>query len=98
MREHIILGNTPLAVTDQDFSAGYQEGYQRYITHYQNKPLTDEDVYGFLARNIYDTMKTGRYRAGYIVGWCAALHGQCQSRATVVYPIATTQQQVQVTV
>ncbi len=97
MGEHIVLGTIPISVENEEFSKGYQEGYLRFTEHYQSKPLTDANVYGFLARNIYDTMTTDRYRAGYIVGWCAALHGQGQSRPTVVSSIATTQQQVQVT-
>lgn len=98
MEECIALGNIAIEVADQDFSKGYQEGYLHFIEHYQSKLLTDASVYGFLAQNIYDTMTTDRHRAGYIVGWCAALHGQGRSRSTVVSSITTIQQQVQVTV
>ncbi len=97
MEEQIVLGNTSIDVVTEDFSKGYQEGYLRFITHYQDKPLIDADVYGFLARNIYDTMTTDRHRAGYIIEWCAALHGQGQPGITVS-SYASTQQQVQVTV
>ncbi len=88
MGERIVLGATHIDVADQEFSTGYQEGYQRFTEHYQDKPLTDANVYGFLARNLYDCMTTDRYRAGYIVGWCAALHGQGYARPTIGYVIA----------
>ncbi len=95
MGERIVLGTTTVDLSSEDFSRGYQEGYLRFTTYYQGKPLTDADVYGFLARNIYDSMTTDRYRAGYIMGWSAALHGQGRPGPTVG-SYANAQQQVQV--
>jgi len=97
MGQHIVLGPTDIAVIDQDFGAGYQDGYLRFIDHYQDKPLTEAEVYGFLVRNLLDVITTDRYRAGYVVGWCAALHGQGHPGLTVGYytlnphsPLSTT--------
>lgn len=97
MGEHIVLGTTPVSVTDEEFSKGYQEGYQRFIECHQGNPLTDVDVYSFLIRNILDILTSDRYRAGYIMGWSAALHRQGGSRTAVSYYVANTQQRVQVT-
>ncbi len=79
MGERIILGTTPIEVATEDFSKGYQEGYLRFTTHYQRKSLTSLEVYGFLVRNILDPITSANYRAGYILGWSAALHGDDRS-------------------
>ncbi len=95
MGERIVLGATHIDVADHDFSAGYQEGYHRYTTYYHDKPLTDASVYDFLARTVNDCFHTDRHRAGYIIGWCAALHMVGRPGATIGYYIAG--QDVQVT-
>ncbi len=102
MREHIVLGTTPVSATNEDFSKGYEdfskgykEGYLRFIKHYQNNPLTDVDVCRFLIRNTLDILTSDRYRAGYIMGWSAALHRRGPA-TTVSYSVTGTQQQVQV--
>ncbi len=91
MGEHIVLGPTPVEVASQDFSLGYQEGYLRFTDHYQNKHLTDLDVFNFMFRNILDGMTTERYRAGYVMGWNAALHAQGRPGPMVGYYVADQQ-------
>lgn len=98
MGERIVLGTTHIEVIDHEFSAGYQEGYQRFLTYFQEKPLTDVQVYGFLATNIYGCFHSDRHRAGYILGWCAALHALGRPGPTVGYYVASTQTDVEVTV
>ena len=85
MGQHVILGSTDIAVTDHDFSTGYQEGYERFLERYHGNPLTDLEDYGFLIRNTLDVLTTDRYRAGYVLGWCAALHSLGHPGATVGY-------------
>ncbi len=94
MGERFVLGATHIDVADHEFSTGYQEGYQRFTTHYQDKTLTDIQVYGFLATNIYDCFHSDRHRAGYVVGWSAALHALGRPGATIGYYV--TSQDVQV--
>ena len=98
MGEHIVLGTIPISVASEEFSKGYQEGYLHFIEHDQGNPLTDVDVYNFLIRNILNVLVTDRFKAGYIAGWSAALHGQSASGPTVSYYVTNTQQQVEVTV
>ncbi len=74
MPEHKQIGNATITVADDEFANGYQTGYLRYITTYQGHPLTDKEVYGFLARTLYDIYQTDRWNTGYILGWAAALH------------------------
>ncbi len=95
MGERLVLGETHIEVTDQELNAGYQAGYQRFLTHFRTTLLTDNQIYGFLATNIYDCFHSDRYRAGYILGWCAALHALGRPGATVGYYVA--RQNVQVT-
>ena len=98
MGEHIVLGITPVSVSNEEFSKGYQEGYLRFIKHDQGNPLTDVDVYNFLIRNTLDILTSDRHRAGYIMGWSAALHEQSRSVTPFSSCVTSTQQQVQVTV
>jgi len=95
MGQHVILGSTDITVTDHDFSTGYQEGYERFLERYHGKPLTDLEVYGFLVRNTLDVLTTDRYRAGYVLGWCAALHTLGRPGATVGYYTESQTVQVQ---
>ncbi len=95
MGERIVLGATHIEVTDHEFSAGYQEDYHRFLTHFHDTLLTDNQIYGFLATNIYDCFHPDRHRAGYLIGWCAALHTLGHSGPTDGYYAAS--QDVQVT-
>lgn len=98
MGERIVLGTTSISVTNEEFSKGYQEGYLHFIAHNQGNPLTDVDVYSFLIRTTLDIVTSDCHRAGYIMGWSAALHGQICSGTPVSCYITNTQQQVEVTV
>ena len=59
--------------TDKDFVNGVCGGYLTYYHAYQDKPLSDCDVYMFLAQNISDVRGTDRFSAGYCTGWIEAL-------------------------
>jgi hypothetical protein len=80
-----VPGNISIKLAAEDFSKGYQD-----------KMLTDEDMYNFLVQSIYKTMITYHHRKGYTTGWCAALHGHDKPMVKADYR-TTTQQQVQVT-
>ena len=97
MGERIVLGATQIEVATEDFSKGYQDGYLSFTTDYQGKILTDSDVYHFMAGHISSVKTTDRYNTGYVTGWCAALHGQGQSKL-MIGCYADTHQEVQVTV
>ena len=64
-------GNVPVtqkatvARADMDFVDGVCSGYLTYYHEYQDKPLSDCDVYTFLAQNIFDVRGTDRFNAGY---------------------------------
>jgi hypothetical protein len=55
------------------FSDGICIGYLTYYDEYLGKPLTDLDVYVFLAQNIMDIRGTNAFNAGYCTGWIEAL-------------------------
>lgn len=59
--------------TDKDFVNGVCGGYFTYYHAYQDKPLSDCDVYMFLAQNISDVRGTDRFSAGYCTDWIKAL-------------------------
>ena len=59
--------------TDMDFVNGVCSGYLTYYHEYQDKPLSDCDVYMFLAQNISDVRGTDRFNAGYCTGWIEGL-------------------------
>jgi hypothetical protein len=64
-----------IAVTDDEFANGYQTGYFQYKTHDHTKPLTDMDLYALYVGTITSVYHSGRYYAGYLTGWTAALLG-----------------------
>jgi len=44
-----------------------------YYDQYEGKPLTDLDVFTFIAQNITDVSGTDQFNAGYCTGWIEAL-------------------------
>ena len=67
------VGNTVIQVQNEQFQYGYQQGYERFYERYAHIPLTDLEVYRFVLRNVLDTFTSELARAGYIIGWLAAL-------------------------
>jgi hypothetical protein len=59
--------------TGKGFADGVCSGYLTYYDEYQSKPLTDLDVYAFIAQNIMDVRGTDAFNAGYCTGWIEAL-------------------------
>ncbi len=58
-------------------SKGFRDGVCRrcltYNDEYSARPLTDLDVYAFIAQNIMDVRGTDAFNAGYCTGWIEAL-------------------------
>jgi hypothetical protein len=59
--------------TGMGFADGACSGYLTYYNQYQIRPLTDLDVYAFIAQNIMDAQGTDAFNAGYCTGWVKAL-------------------------
>ncbi len=59
--------------TSKDFTDGVCSGYLTYYDQFQNKRLTDLDVYAFIIQNITDVHGTDQFNAGYCTGWIEAL-------------------------
>ena len=66
---------TAIAVTDEEFANGYQTGYLQQKTTNQTKPVAEMDIYALYDGTITSVRHCGRYHAGYIMGWTAALLG-----------------------
>ena len=62
-----------VARTDKDFVNGVCSGYLTYYHEYQDKPLSDRDVYTFLSNNLLDVQGADLFNAGYCTGWIEAL-------------------------
>ena len=62
-----------VARTDKDFVNGVCSGYLTYFHEYQGIPLSDRDVYTFLANNLLDVQGSDLFNAGYCTGWIEAL-------------------------
>ncbi len=73
MSESLRIGDTTIIVTDDAFANAFQTGYLRYKVDYLNTPLTDMDLYAFYVGTMIDVQHAGRYDAGYLTGWVAAL-------------------------
>ncbi len=86
MSESLKIGNTTITVTDDAFANAFQTGYLRYKVDYQNKPLTDMDLYAFYVGTMIDVQHAGRHNAGYLTGWVAALLERKHSATVPVVP------------
>lgn len=69
----IKVGDTSVTVRNDEFGNGMQIGYLQFHTEYQGKPLSDSDIYGVIAQNIYSVRRPSTYNAGFVVGWIKGL-------------------------
>src|SRR5436853_4301661 len=77
------LGRTLIALTDDEFSNGFQVGYLHFKKDFQGKRMTDSFLYNVLAQNIIDVHRQDRCNAGYSLGFITARADQPpQSRLT----------------
>ncbi len=61
-----------ITTQDTQFFAGLQNGYADFLTAYQGKILSEQDIY-LLIMKIVDVRHTSTYQAGFITGWMTAL-------------------------
>jgi len=85
MSESLPIGNTTILVADDAFANAFQTGYLRYKVEYLNKPLADMDLYALYVGIMTSVQHAGRYNAGYLTGWVAALLERTQP--TVAVPV-----------
>lgn len=79
------IGNTTIFVTDDEYGSGYQVGYLQYKLDYKSNAPTEMDIYALIIGVITSVRHSGRYHAGYVTGWIAALlEGQQLSRTVPV--------------
>ncbi len=69
----LVAQNNLVERTGKGFADGVCSGYLTYYDEYQSKPLTDLDVYAFIAQNIMDVRGSDAFNAGYCTGWIEAL-------------------------
>ena len=67
------IGNTTIVVNDDEFAHAYQVGYLKYKLDYSTKTLSDMDIYALIVGVITSVHHSGRYHAGYVTGWIAAI-------------------------
>ncbi len=82
MSELLTIGNTTITVADETFANAFQIGYLRFKVDYLNKPLTDMDIYALYVGTMTSVQHSGRYFAGYLTGWVAALLERAHSTPT----------------
>jgi len=80
------IGNTTIVVKDEEFAHAYQVGYLQYKLDYRSKTLSDMDIYAFYVGVMTSIRHSGRYNAGYLAGWTAALL-EDGKKASVLVPI-----------
>lgn len=69
----LVVQNKVVERTSKNFVDGVCSGYLTYYHEYQDKRLTDADVYSFIIQNITDVQGTDTFNAGYCTGWIEAL-------------------------
>jgi hypothetical protein len=68
----IYVDTAVITTHDKQFFEGLQGGYTDFLTAYQGKILSEQDIY-LLIMKIVDVQRTGTYQAGFITGWMTAL-------------------------
>ncbi len=68
-----VAWNKVVERTSESFVDGVCSGYLTYYDEYQDKRLTDMDVYSFIVQNITDVWGMDTFNAGYCTGWIEAL-------------------------
>ncbi len=91
------IGNTTIIVSDEEFAHAYQVGYLQYKLDYSTKTLSDMDIYAFYVGIMTNVRHSGRYNAGYLAEWTAALL-EGERKASVILPtlVAAYTEEVQV--
>jgi len=79
------IGNTTIIVSDDEFAHAYQVGYLKYKLDYRPKTLSEMDIYAFYVRVMISVRHSGRYNAGYLAGWTAALL-EGERKSSVILP------------
>lgn len=82
MSQFQYIGNTRVLVSNDEFANGYQVGYLQHKLDYcstslkydhTTKTLSEMDIYALIVGVITNIHHAGRYHAGYVTGWIAAL-------------------------
>lgn len=68
-----VVQNKVVERTGKNFVDGVCSGYLIYYDEYQDKQLTDTDVYSFIMQNIMDISGLDTFSAGCCTGWIEAL-------------------------
>jgi len=79
------IGNTTIVVSDDEFAHAYQVGYLKHKLDYSTKTLSEMDIYAFYVGVMTSVRHSGRYNAGYLAGWTAALL-EGEKKASVILP------------
>jgi len=79
------IGNTTIIVSDDEFAHAYQVGYLQYKLDYSTKTLSEMDIYAFYVGVMTSVRHSGRYNAGYLAGWTAALL-KGEEKASIILP------------
>jgi hypothetical protein len=85
MGKRLVFGPTHVAVQDEELSKGYQEGHTLFTHRYHGTVLTEQAIYDLLANQVCSVQSSDRHRAGFVLGWCAAFHGQGRAAPMVGY-------------
>ena len=76
MIEQQHIGTATITVENDDFVNGCQAGYLRFEVDHKGNPIPEEEIYACIASNIYNTLNTSNYNAGFVTGWITALLGK----------------------
>ncbi len=68
-----IIGGAVVTMADTVFHDGFVQGRVTFEQVHRGKQLTDVEFYELLVGTIIDVHHSGRWNAGYITGWMAAL-------------------------
>ncbi len=82
-KEILKLGNNAIEA-DADFTDSHSNGNLYYYdgNHQLPRPLTGQAISTFIAANLSDQRASGRWNAGFVLGWTIAL---CENNPAYFY-------------
>jgi hypothetical protein len=70
---HTTVGDTIIAVSDEQFTEGFEAGYLYFRLAHRGTPLSEQHIYRTWMEMLLHPRFTDRWKAGYLLGWAHAL-------------------------
>ncbi len=73
------IGNMTVRVEDNAFQHGFEQGYATFCQRHSGTQTSDWRLSGLFLGMMWPPYRSGRYKAGYLLGWMAACYDTAPS-------------------